>query len=236
LVAFPTMPDSPPARPRIRAMEPQDLPFAVHQHQLHFPDGFFVRLGPRFLTEYYRAFLTSPCACAYIAEAPEDPMGYLVGVTEPTSHRDHVFRVHGRRLAVRAFAAFLRHPALAWFFVRTRATLYGGKLLARLRPAAATTRPESRGAPAVLTHVAVKPQAQSKGVGSTLIKQFEADVAEAGCPRMILVTASGSSGAGGYYRRSGWDAREEHCTPDGLRLTMYERMVTCRNQAEPRVD
>lgn len=211
-------------------MKPTDLPFAVDQHQTHFPDGFFVRLGPRFLTEYYRAFLTSPDACAYVVDTPEDRIGYLVGVTEPVAHRDHVFREHGRTLAIRAFEAFIRHPALAWLFVRTRATLYGRKMLARLRPSTPARRRPPRETPAVLTHVAVRPDAQSQGIGSTLIRKFEADVAEAGCPRMILVTASGSTGAGGYYQRAGWAARGEHRTPDGLRLTMYERMVECRNR------
>ena len=211
-------------------MTPTDLPFAVDQHQTHFPDGFFVRLGPRFLTEYYRAFLTSPDACAYVVDTPEDRVGYLVGVTEPVAHRDHVFREHGRTLAIRAFEAFLRHPTLAWLFVRTRATLYGRKLLARLHPSTPAPHRSTRETLAVLTHVAVRPDAQSQGIGSTLIKKFEADVADAGCPRMILVTAAGSTGAGGYYRRAGWAAREEHCTPDGLRLTMYERMVECRDR------
>jgi GNAT superfamily N-acetyltransferase len=203
-----------------------DILFVVGQHLHHFPDGFFARLGPRFLGEYYRAFLTSAAARTTLAEVDGEPAGYLVGVTDPTAHREHVVRRHGRSLVLRALTAMLRHPMLAVLFLRTRTGLYSRKLLHRRsngttgQTVAADTRPT-----AVLTHVAIIPEAQSQGIGSELIRRFDAEVAAVGCERLTLVTASGDDGAGPYYRRRGWTAHGERSTPDGLRLTTYERPV-----------
>jgi ribosomal protein S18 acetylase RimI-like enzyme len=208
-------------------MGAEDLPFVVEQHLHHFPDGFFARLGPGFLAEYYRAFLTGPSARSTVAETDGELAGYLVGVTDPAAHRDHVVRRHGRALVLRAAAAMLRHPSLAICFVRTRTGLYGRKLLGRRSrgSAAAQVTSLTSGPTAVLTHVAIRPTAQSRGIGSELIRRFHQEVAEAGCERLTLVTASGDDGAGPYYRRRGWSAVSERCTPDGLRLTTYERPV-----------
>ncbi len=226
-------------RVRYRPMTAADLPFVVGQHRYHFPDGFFARLGTRFLTEYYRAFLTGTAARTTVAEVDGTPAGYLVGVTHPAAHREHVVQRHGRALVLKAVAAMLRHPSLAYCFVRTRSGLYARKLLRR-RGAASGTAPAEGTAPAtgattaVLTHVAVEPRAQSHGLGSALIDRFEEEVAAAGCDRVSLVTASGEDGAGPYYRRRGWQALAERTTPDGLRLTTFERPVQARTEPDRR--
>jgi ribosomal protein S18 acetylase RimI-like enzyme len=223
------------ARPPVqyRSMGADDLAFVVEQHLHHFPDGFFARLGPRFLREYYRGFLTGPSARTAVAEVDGQRVGYLVGVTEPGAHRDHVVRRHGRRLALRAAAAMLLHPALAFLFLRTRTGLYTRKLLRRRRRGpAAPASSSAAGRAAVLSHVAIEPSAQARGIGSSLIQWFQRQVAEAGCDRLTLVTASGDDGAGPYYRRRGWTAVGERCTPDGLWLTTYERPVAGRPRAE----
>jgi GNAT superfamily N-acetyltransferase len=220
-------------RVHYRPMQPRDLPFVVGQHLYHFPDGFFARLGTTFLTEYYRAFLTGSAARTTIAEIDGAPVGYLVGVTDPAAHREHVVQRHGRALVLKAVAAMLRRPSLGYCFVRTRAGLYARKLLRRRRahPPAPLTPTPSGGATAVLTHVAVTAGTQSHGIGSTLISRFEEQVAAVGCERLTLVTASGEDGAGPYYRRRGWEPLGERSTPDGLRLTTYERPV--RTHGEP---
>lgn len=216
-----------PARPtgrrrvHLRGMREGDLDFVVDQHLEHFPNGFFARLGRGFLREYYRAFLTGPAACTTVAEMDGERVGYLVGVTRPGRQRDHVVRRHGGGLAARAAVAMLRRPWLALLFLRTRAVRYAGKLMRWLRPSSAE-RATPGAAVGVLTHVAVVPGAQSAGVGSCLVDEFETEAAHEGCERLVLVTASGERGAGRFYRRRGWCAREDHCTPDGQELTTYE--------------
>jgi ribosomal protein S18 acetylase RimI-like enzyme len=231
----PTRPPTRTARPQVhyRTMDAEDLPFVVEQHLHHFPDGFFARLGPRFLREYYRGFLTGASARTAVAETDGRRVGYLVGVTDPASHRDHVVRRHGRGLVLRAAAAMLLRPSLAVCFLRTRSGLYTRKLLRRRRRAStAPASPGTAGRTAVLTHVAIEPSAQSQGIGSTLIQRFQRQVADAGCDRLTLVTASGDDGAGPYYRRRGWTALGERRTPDGLLLTTFERPVAGHARGE----
>lgn len=209
-------------------MGDEDLAFVVRQHRYHFPDGFFARLGPKFLREYYRAFLTGSAARAAIAELDGRPAGYLVGVTDPVAHRDHVLQRHGTTLACQAMVAMVTRPSLGVCFLRTRFVLYARKLVRRRRANRQTTEPAPPGATAVLTHVAVAPEAQSYGIGSHLIRLFDAEATVAGCEQITLVTASGEDGAGPYYRRRGWASLGERITPDGLRLTTYARDVEAR--------
>lgn len=118
----------------VRRMESGDLDFIVREHQERFPDGFFVRLGPRFLTEYYRSFLTGPHARGCVAELAGERVGFLVGVLDPTAHRSHVIKRHGRALTVVASTALMLSPALAWHFLRTRARRYIRRLVALSYP------------------------------------------------------------------------------------------------------
>lgn len=210
---------------RYRSMEDRDLPYVVTEHATHFPEGFFVRLGRRFLMEYYRAFLTSRAGRTLVAEVDSQPVGYLVGVTDPAAHREHVLQRHGRALALRAAGALALHPRLAARFFRTRLVRYVGKLLPTQRPSSGPAVATAGARTAVLSHVAVTDSAQSRGIGSELIHLFEGEVAEAGCGRVTLVTASGEGGAGPYYRKHGWQAVEEHSTPDGLDLVTFELAV-----------
>jgi GNAT superfamily N-acetyltransferase len=213
----------PDTRVQYRRMAAADLPFVVDQHLYHFPDGFFARLGPAFLSEYYRAFLTGPSVSATIAEIEGRPVGYLVGVSDPAWHREHVVRRHGRSLALKAATAMLLHPSLGLLFLHTRVGLYARKLLRRRSQPQPSPAAPPAGRTAVLTHVAIAPGAQSRGIGSELIRRFDEEVAAIGCTRITLVTASGVDGAGPYYEHRGWTACGERCTPDGLWLTTYQR-------------
>lgn len=205
---------------QLRSMREEDLSFVVGEHLQHFPRGFFARLGPRFLHEYYRAFLTGETGVAVVAEEAGRPVGYLVGVTDPAAHREHVVRRHGRGLALRGAALLVVRPRLLAGFLRTRAGLYLKKLL--VRRAARSGRSVAVAPPAVLTHVAVAAQAQGKGIGTLLVEWFEHALESCGCDRVVLVTAAGREGAGQFYERRGWTRTGEHATADGHLLSNYE--------------
>ncbi|MFE9029036.1 GNAT family N-acetyltransferase [Streptomyces iakyrus] len=212
----------------LRPMGPEDLPFVVAEHRAHFPDGFFARLGQRYLTAYTRTYLTSPHARAYIAEADGQPVGFLVGVIDPIAHRQHVVRAHGRGLFLRACGSLSLRPGLALHFIRTRLGRYVHRLLSdRGDPVQATADvPPRAGVTAVLAHVVVIGRVRSYGLGSALIRRFTEDAVSAGCARVDLVTAAGPDGAGGYYERLGWRSTGEIRTPEGRPLLTYEYDLT----------
>lgn len=198
-----------------------DLPFVVREHRHHFPDGFFARLGPAFLTAFTRTYLGSPDGRAYVAELNGQTVAFLVGVTNPVGHRRYLLRVHGVQLAFRAACGLAIRPRLALHFLRTRLVRYSRRLLSRGgAPDPGPTAPG--GLTAVLAHVAVATEARSRGIGTVLVDRFVADAAYCGCARVSLVTLTGVDGAGPYYQRLGWQPRGETRTPEGRSLTTYE--------------
>ncbi|MEU0171356.1 GNAT family N-acetyltransferase [Streptomyces iakyrus] len=208
---------------RIRSMDPEDLPFVVTEHRRIFPDGFFARLGPAFLTAYTRTYMTGPHARGYVAEVNRQPVGFLVGVLDPAEHRRHVLQAHGRGLLLRALGGLALRPLLALRFLRTRLGRYARKLLPGRRPAAQPSGPPGpSGVTAVLAHVAVLERARSRGIGDALIQRFVGDAAAHGCVRVSLVTVAGPGGAGPYYESRGWIPVGQSRTPDGLRLATYD--------------
>lgn len=206
---------------RLRPVEVSDLDFVVTQHLNHFPDGFFARLGQRFLREYYRSFITCPGAVALLAVRDDAPVGYLVGSLDPAEHRRQMLKRHGKRLAWRAAQAMALRPGLAVLFVRTRAVRYLRTFLNR----APTPPAGSSGRAGVLDYVAVAATAQAEGVGSTLIAHFEALAASAGLSSLSLVTVAGAQGAGEYYAKDGWTSVGNHRTSDGRFLTTFRKHI-----------
>ncbi|ALV33112.1 GNAT family N-acetyltransferase [Streptomyces sp. CdTB01] len=201
-------------------MDPDDLPFVVAEHLRHFPDGFFARLGPRFLTAYTRTYLTGADASAYTAEADGQPVGFLVGATDPVAHRRHAIHDHGRGLLLRGLGSLCLRPRLALHFTRTRLMRYCRRLMPN-RAAPQAPAAAAPGAAAVLAHVVVAEHARCHGIGAALIARFVEDAAAAGCARVTLVTAA-EGGAGPYYERHGWLPRGETRTPDGRHLLTYD--------------
>lgn len=216
---------SPPSPLRLRDMERTDVPFAVQQHRLHFGDGFFAQLGPRFLTAYYRAYAFTGGALAYVAETDGKVVGYLVGATDPQAHRRDILRQHGFELLLRGVSGLLLQPRLAAHFFRTRAKRYAIRLLRRSR--SSTGHAAAPGGPvAILAHVAVTVDEQGRGAGSALVKQFLEDAATKGCRQVVLVTTSGAQGAGEFYVRRGWEPCNEHIDSDGRSLTSYKFLLS----------
>lgn len=196
----------------------------------HFRDGFFARLGPRFLARYYRTFLDGPTAVAVIAQNDGAPCGYLTGVLHTRQHRNLLLRYHGQGLAVRGCAAMLRHPGTALTFVATRLPRYARGLRRGLRPTAptshsATIGASGRGETAVLTHVVVAEPRRLRGVGTQLVDYFVAEATQAGCATAALVTLVDPDGAAAFYESRGWTKGNTVATTDGKPLWRYTKSL-----------
>lgn len=212
---------------RVRPATPADLAFTARLHRDALPHGLFVELGRRFLEDYHRTFLESPYAVALIAERgggdgdrPAARCGFLVGTTRNAQHYRWVVRTAGLRLAARAGGRMLRRPATLATFVRSRLSRYVRALTRRLRPRAGTAASEptergDAGRTAVLTHVAVVPDARGAGVGTTLTDRFLTQAQDVGAREVQLVTLAGPDGAAGFYRDHGWELIERRTHPGG---------------------
>ena len=205
----------------IRRMGLGDLDFVVEEHLANFPDNVFGQMGRRFLTEYYRTFLDGPHADAVVTVDGGARVGFLVGVLDVREHRRLVRRFHFRRLAWYAAAALARRPRMAAGLMRRRIAV---------RLAAARRRVGAIGVAqehiAVLSHVAVRPDAQGLGIGTSMIFQFVELARDAGAVTVSVATRAGESGAGGLYERLGWKLTTERDTFDGRRIALYDLDLT----------
>jgi GNAT superfamily N-acetyltransferase len=208
---------------KVRRMGLHDLPFVVAAHREHFPDGFFVSLGPRFLTRYYRTFLDAgPLTVALVVEVDGDPCGYLTGVLAGSTHRSVMLKYHGLALVAAAAVGMAIRPRVALKFVVTRASRYT-RALTRHRSAVGR-QPAPAGSPAVLSHVVVVEPERLAGIGSCLVRAFLDEADAAGCRSAQLVTEAGSKGAGPFYESLGWRLAGE-ASVDGRALLKYEISV-----------
>ncbi|MGM0928980.1 MAG: GNAT family N-acetyltransferase [Actinomycetota bacterium] len=192
------------------------------------PQGLFPRLGKRFVRHWHTTFLDSPFGIALIAElispqSPPMPVGFLIGSTDQVRHVDDVVRRNRFRLGIAGAAALAVRPRLAAHFLQTRAIAYGRRLL---RPAAVAEAgsdqkgsgingPMDRPGIAVITAIAVAPEARGCGAGKDLISRFLDQVRAAGALRAELVVVTGSSGPEAFYTRLGWTPVGEHLSKDG---------------------
>jgi GNAT superfamily N-acetyltransferase len=213
----------------VRDMVRRDLRATAALHHRSLPDGFFSRLGRRFLRRYHATFLASPFAVAIVATDPVDgdvPAAFLVGTLQNRAHYRWVVRRCGPRLALELVAALAVRPRLASLFIRTRVgrylrwvwryPLYRAQRRTAAAPAgsegAAVVEEEPARGPeeaapvapvAVLTHVAVDERLRGQGAGRRLVEAFVERAREAGAAEVRLVTEA-SDGASGFYERLGW--------------------------------
>lgn len=79
------------------------------------------------------------------------------------------------------------------------------------------------GPPGVLNHVLVADEARGRGVGTILLDAFVALTSQQGTGELLLVTAAGEGGAGGFYARHGWSHLADRQDWDGQEVAVYGR-------------
>jgi ribosomal protein S18 acetylase RimI-like enzyme len=216
-MSLPSSPQTPVVS--LRVMELRDLPTVVGLHRAGLSRGFFVELGDKFLSRYYRTFLTSPAAVALIAEVDGERAGFLVGCTDAAVHHRHVIHLERWRLARAGATSLLLRPALTAKFVRTRAQRYT-RGIKRARDHQPVSAAESRRV-GVLSHIAVRDDLRRHGVGRILVTAFVNIAKGHGVERLELQTAADNVSAQRFYERLGWKPGAEVQDPDGKMWVSY---------------
>lgn len=198
--------------PGLRVMGLHDVPEVVRLHRANLAQGFFVELGEKFLSRYYRTYLTSPAAAALVAEVDGELAGFLVGSIDTDLHRRHVVSLERWRLARAGAASLLRRPDLTAKFVRTRAQRYAHHLRSPADPPDTTATARRTG---MLNHVAVARGRRRCGVGSLLVAGY-VDIARVhGVERLQLQTELDNVAAQRLYAGLGWQPQEPVRDVDG---------------------
>ena len=217
----------------VRPLRPDDLPEAARLHAAALPEGFFSRLGPRFVARYLESYLDGPVAVALAAEVDGRQVGHLAGTVGP-GHYAWALRHRWRRLLPYAALALVTRPSLLVPLLRTRVGRYT-RALRRVAHGAGDVAERAAdqavlGVPAALLHIAVEPDARGTGAGAALVRAFEERARAAGCRSARLVAFAGdpadpSSGAGPFYERLGWLRTGERVDDSGRQVLVYSRAL-----------
>jgi ribosomal protein S18 acetylase RimI-like enzyme len=193
---------------RVEPAAQSDLARTARLHHQSLPEGFFARLGTRFLRRYHQVFAESPEAQVLVIRGRRGPAGMLVGTFDNAAHYRWAVRRRGLLLLAAGIVAMLGRPALAIEFLRTRTGRYARALWRALRSrrSARATRREPPRRVAVLTHVAVDPEARGAGAGRELVDEFVERARDRGADEVRLITRAGGAAAD-FYRRLGWRPR-----------------------------
>jgi ribosomal protein S18 acetylase RimI-like enzyme len=215
---------SPTPHDAVRPACEGELERTARIHERHLPDGFFARLGTRFLRRYHQSFAQSPEAEVFVAQSPEGPQGVLVGTFDNAAHYRWAMRRRGVVLALAGLVAMLRRPRLAAEFLATRVGRYARSLARLVRPGrrravAAGSEPARR--VAVLTHVAVASAARGNGTGRELVTAFVRAARHRGADEVRLITPADGPGSG-FYRALGWRRLRRRRAADGTFVEEFQ--------------
>ena len=215
------------ARVTIAPLRAGDVDTAAGWHATALPDGFFAGLGRRFLRAYWDSYRRSPHARALVALTGDGSLvGVLAGTTDSAAHYRWVVRHRGFVLAPVALVALVARPVLAARFARTRGRLYARGLLRFLLPRRRHRRGGSASADtsgATLVHVIVDEPARRSGVGTALVRGFEAQARASGVRRLRLLAHESDLALTAFYRRLGWRRGPVRVDVDGVAWREYTR-------------
>lgn len=208
----------------VGALRPDELEHAAALHAEALSAGFLVGLGHRFVMAYHRTFVDSPHAVAVAARLDGVLVGMLLGVTDPVAHRRWLRRHRALRLARMGTLALLARPRATVRFARTRMPRYWRALRGAERPGPGADEAAERDvrAPAVLSHVAALRGARGLGIGEALVEAFLRSAGASGALRARLATVAGEDGAGGFYRRLGWELEATVVDADGRSVELFD--------------
>ncbi len=209
-------------------MKHVDVPTVVQAHLEAFPHGFYSRLGPGFMTAYFREHLRSPAGCSLTAvdSRSGDVVGYLFGTLDDAAHRAHKAD-HATRTLIRAGASALRQrPALWGEFIRVRALWYLRRLVrARATALRSSAALGGAGSSAELQYICVVPAVRLRGVGAALHDCFLDRARDSDAATLHLVTEESNHVARALYEHRGWVAESTLTSRDGRRLVRMVRYL-----------
>ena len=194
--------------PNISPLAGRHVAEVVQIHLGAFPDFFLTFLGGRFLTEFYKAFLSEPTAITVVAESDNGCVcGVVVGTLTPAGFFRRLLHRRWWAFALASAGALFRKPAIAPRLVR--ALGYRGE----------APDDEQR---ALLSSIAVAPSCQGAGIGRRLVDCWLAEAKRRGAIGCYLTTdALDNEAVNLFYLRTGWKLESTYSTPQGRRMNRY---------------
>ncbi|MDO8307161.1 MAG: GNAT family N-acetyltransferase [Actinomycetota bacterium] len=206
-----------PAAFDVRLVEAHDLALLVEVHLQQFPDGFYARLGPAFMTRYFQQCFRSPAAIGLIAEQCDGSglVGYLVGTVDNDAHDRFMNGPASPALAAAGASALVRRPSLWSDFARLRALWYARRFVSRaVRP----RRPSAEPRHGELLYICTTAGHRRRGVGAALLRSYVEGAKRARAASLHLVSERENASGRDFYEHRGWRVVSESVTRDGRPL------------------
>jgi len=187
-------------------LQAQHISSVVRMHLKAFPGFFLSFLGPRFLKEFYAAYVNEESSIALVAvDSPgSQVVGAVVGTIQPGGFFRRLVKRRWWAFCLASMDALMRRPAIAPRLFR--AVFYRGD--------APPTAPL-----ALLSSIAVDPVFQNRGVGRMLLNQFIKQVTDRGGMGCYLTTdAEGNDAVNRFYLRNGWRVESCYITAEGREM------------------
>lgn len=194
---------------RIIPLSTGHLGSVVDLHLRSFPGFFLSFLGKKFLSEFYRSYVSSESSIGLIAvdESTNIVLGAVVGPLEPEGYFRRLVLRRWWAFALASLPAVVKRPAIV--FRLFRAVHYRGD-----SPLGQSL--------ALLSSIAVAPEAQGLGIGQELVKAWLQEVRCRGGQGAFLTTdAEANEAVNCFYQRLGWKLDCTFVTTQRRRMNRY---------------
>jgi len=179
----------------------------VAVHMLVFPNFFLTFLGPGFLKEFYKSFLYDDQGIGFVAIENSRILGAIVGPFKPVGYFKRLLLRKWYAFCFASIGAVLRKPTVIKRLFR--AVFYRGQA------------PQGKDR-ALLSSIAVSPDAQGKGVGKALVmKWLDAVSARGGKGAFLTTDTENNNKVNSFYHSLGWEIESTYETSEGRKMNRY---------------
>lgn len=195
---------------KITPLQKLHLKPAVAVHLKAFPGFFLSFLGPRFLKEFYQSFIEDDAGIGLVGqdESTGQVLGVIVGPLVPAGYFKRLLKRKWWAFCLASITAVLKKPSVIKRLVR--AVFYRGDTPANVEGLA------------LLSSIAVSPDIQAKGLGSSLVHAFVEEVRQRGGKGVFLTTdADDNDKVNRFYQKLGFSLESSYSTPEGRKMNRY---------------
>lgn len=192
---------------KILPLTNQGIKEVVDIHMQAFPDFFLTFLGPGFLKEFYKSFLYDDHGIGFVAIENSRILGAIVGPFKPTGYFKRLLCRKWYAFCFASIGAVLKKPTVVKRLFR--AVFYRGQA------------PQGKNR-ALLSSIAVSPDAQRKGVGKALVmKWLDAVGARGGKGAFLTTDTENNNVVNSFYHSLGWKLESTYETSEGRKMNRY---------------
>lgn len=194
----------------------------VERHLEQFPNGFYSRLGARFLRVYFREYLRCSASISVAAVLPgtDHVVGYLIGNVDRGLHERDLYLRSAPVLTLAGMAALASRPGEAADFMRSRSAWYLRRYVRGVVRGLRHKGPASH--VGELLYIHTTSEYRRHGCGAALLRAFVEHAQRAHSDRLVLVTEQGNLIAREFYAHRGWREGASSVARDGRTLLQLE--------------